>query len=58
MSTSVKKPRKTVRIVEIEIDHNEVTSNTIDEFEIAQNVGEKMVSQVSINRPIQQLESS
>jgi hypothetical protein len=30
----VKKPRKTVRIVEIEMDQNEVT--TIDEFEIAQ----------------------
>jgi hypothetical protein len=29
----VKKPRKTVRIVEIEMDQNEVT--TIDEFEIA-----------------------
>jgi hypothetical protein len=56
MSTSVKKPKKTVRIVEIEIDHNEVTSNTIEEFEIAQNVGEKMVSQVSINRPIQHQE--
>jgi len=33
MSTSVKIPRKTVRIVEIEMDQNEVT--TIDEFEIA-----------------------
>jgi hypothetical protein len=29
----VKKPRKTVRIVEVEMDQNEVT--TIDEFEIA-----------------------
>ena len=36
-----------MRIVEIEMDQNEVT--TIDEFEIAQQDGEKLVSQVTNN---------
>jgi hypothetical protein len=46
-TSSVKKPRKTVRIVDIEMDHNEVSSNAIDEFEITQKIGQDSVSLVT-----------